>query len=848
MRLNFAGQRIQSERDAYLGLSGGSALNHHGKRLAPIENNLFADAKIDDVSPWSRDRYRNWPRGFYGAVFLTAVATAAALAAGLIRTSPRLTLKRSELSSSIHSGSADGRARALSTYRNAPMRFEANSGQMRADVKFIARGHGSSYLLTERGAILALAESTPEKARRNSPPRVRANEPGHGQHGTVVRMTVLDANPRSPLVGADQLPTKTSYYPGPSTTFAIPPASVRVEAASPSVKTAAFTGARAKGSPNSGFAPMTNVPNYARVIQRNIYPGVDLVYYGNNGQLEYDFVVAPEASTRQIRLRFSGVRRLEVNPSGDLVLHMETGDLIQRRPKVYEVDGGAKREIPGGYLVGSNGEVAFDVPAHNARRALVIDPIVVYSTYFGAAADESASGVVVDANGNAYLSVTTTTTDAQFNMTEKASVVKFDPNGSPLFAAILGAQQCQSSAAAIAIDTKGNAYITGWAEPVDQNNNCVHSNNAIVAKVDPSGVFVYYGIFPGYENFGKGIAVDSSGSAYITGQAYSGFLVTPGAFNTNSDEGPFVSKIDPTGTSVVYSTYLGGGSGTVDAGNAIAVDSMGNAYITGVVFGAIPFVNAYDTVPQPFLTAEAFVAVFNPSGTGLIYSTLLAGTDGTGGESGNAIALDPQGTTSPNTLPGIYVTGQTKSHDFPVTPGAIKTTCGSDGGCDIQNVCTTGADGTSCYKTAVEDAFVAKLDPNRHAASLVYSTFLGGSSTDVGQGIAVDAAGNAYVTGRTGSPDYYPILNSLQPFNSDNDIFVTVLNSTGTAAVFSTCWGGEKDDGGNGIALDPTGNLYVAGDTASTHFPIVNPFQSSFGGGNKDAFLLKIRFSSSTGN
>ena len=500
MRLNFAGQHIQSERDAYLGLSDGSALNHYGKRLAPTENNLYADAKIDDVSQGGRDRHRNRPRGFYGAVFLTAVATAA----GLIRTSPRLTLKHSDLSSSMRSGPVDGRARALSSYSNAPMRFEANRGQMHADVKFIARGHGSSYLLTERGAILALVRSTPEKARRNSPPRVRASELGHDQHATVVRMTVLDANPRSPLVGADQLPTKTNYYPGPSTTFAIPHSPVRVEAASPSVKTAAFAGVRVKRSPTSEFAPITDVPNYARVIQRNVYPGVDLVYYGNNGQLEYDFVVAPGASTRQIRLRFSGVQQLEVNPSGDLVLHMESGDLIQRRPKVYEVDGGAKREIPGGYLVGSNGEVAFNVPAHDSRRALVIDPLVVYSTYFGAAADESASGVVVDASGNAYLSVTTTTTDAQFNMTEKASVVKFDPNGTPLFAAILGAQQCQSSASAIAIDTGGNAYITGRAEPVDQSNNCVHSNNAFVAKLNPSGALAYNGIFPGYENFGKG--------------------------------------------------------------------------------------------------------------------------------------------------------------------------------------------------------------------------------------------------------------------------------------------------------------------------------------------------------
>jgi hypothetical protein len=738
---------------------------------------------------------------FYSTVFLIAATAMAATTAETAATSPR------------RSGPADARAMALAAYRNGPMRFEANRGQMRVDVKFIAREHGSSYLLTEQGAILALVKSTQER------------------QATVVRMTVVGGNRGASLAGTEELPAKTNYYPTPSKILTIPP--------DPGGD------GLVKRSPDSAFAPITNIPNYSRVTQRNIYPGVDLVYYGANGQLEYDFIVAPGANAQQIRLRFSGARRVEVNPSGDLVLHTETGDLVQRRPRIYQADGRAKHDIDGGYLIGSNGEVAFNVAAHDARRALVIDPVVAYSTYYGSTGAESASGVAVDANGNVFLAVTTTTTDTNFNMTSKASVVKFDANGTPLFTTILGNTQCQSSVAAIAADSNGNAYITGWANPVDQNNNCVDSDETLIEKVNSSGAVVYGGIFPGYENFGNGIAIDSAGSAYITGQGGSGFPISPGAFNS-TQAGPFVSKIDPSGSFIVYSTYLGGGtaggSALIDAGNAIAVDAAGNAYITGVILGTFPFVNAFDTVPQPFLTPEAYVAVFNASGTKLLYSTLLAGRDGTGEEQGNAIALDPPSATPANTLPKIYVTGQTRSHDFPVTPGAYKTTCGSDGACDIQNICSIAPDGFyRCTKTAVDDAFVAKLDPNKSGpASLVYSTFLGGLSTDQGKGIAVDAAGNAYVTGLTASPDF-PFQNPIQSFDNSNDVFVTILNPAGSALVFSTWLGGSGDDGGNGIALDSTPNLYVAGYTTSMDFlPVVNASQSSLGGGTKDAFLLKI--------
>jgi hypothetical protein len=612
-------------------------------------------------------------------------------------------------------------------------------------------------------------------------------------------------------MGSDELLTKTNYYSTPAQQVRLPGDT------SPA-------GARENPRIRSGRGlPIENVPNFKRVIEKNVYPGVDVVYYGNAGELEYDFVVAPRAKTDQIRLKFSGVERLRISRTGDLVLHTQAGDLNQLRPRVYESTPAGKCEIKGRYVVLARDEVGFRLERASTDSAIVIDPVLNFSTYFGGTADEQAKGVAVDAAGNAYIAGTSTNAGV-----DRGFVAKYSPTGTKLFITYISSGCTNTDVLAIAVDSSGNSYLTGYAQP---NTSIGCGNDHVLAlKVNTSGSIVntYGGYFPGGGDQGDAIAVDANGNAYITGQesSTSQFPITPGAFMTSTSAWiGFVSKIDPTGRNFVYSTFLGG-TMTGDTCNGIAVDKAGNAYITGFAFSSdFPLHKPYQSKMNAFI-GDAFFTVLNAAGSGLNYSTYLGGKDGAGqGDQGNAIAVDSAG--------NAYVAGQTKSADFPVTPGAYDKQCGTDGLCNPVN--------TGSGLQLLDDAFVAKFKPTLSGtASLTYSTFLGGSGIDIGRGIAIDDTGNAYVTGSTISADF-PVLNPLHgTYIGGNDIFVTKLNSTGSGLLFSTYFGGTGDDDGNGIAMDSGGNIFVAGSTASTNFPVLNAAQSTFGGGNYDAFLFKL--------
>jgi hypothetical protein len=700
------------------------------------------------------------------------------------------------------------RVQVSETYGKLPLHFEANQGQADPQVKFLSRGAGGTVFLTSTEAVFVLTASEPREA-SEAPKPARTAEKQKNVKRTVLRTSLLGANHESRMVGQEELPGKANYFIG-----------------------------------NDPAKWRTNVPTYAKVQYENVYPGIDLVYYGNRRQLEYDFVVRAGADPKTIALGFEGVDKLEVDGQGDLVLHTAAGLIRQRKPVIYQEVDGARREIAGGYVLKGERRVGFRVAAYAASRPLVIDPVLVYSTYLGSSASDAGTGIAVDADGNAYLTGSTPTSDfpttpGAFQTTNADSsdafVTKLNPTGSALvYSTYLGGNG-DEAANGIAVDAAGNAYVTGVTvkvtgptgntfptTPGGFQQGSSSGVNAFVTKLDPTGsALVYSSFLGGGADSGSGIAVDASGNAYVTGRTESTiFPTTPGAFQTTSAglADAFVTKVDPTGSALVYSTYLGGNG--VEQGLGIAVDAAGNAYVTGQTESS-----NFPTTPGAFQTTfggigDAFVTKVDPTGSALVYSTYLGGSSSCCGDAGLGIAVDATG--------NAYVTGSTDSTDFPTTPGAFQQT-------------TLGVAGAG---------FVTKLNPT--GSALVYSTYLGGNSTTsaLGLGIAVDSAGNAYVAGAAG-PSFPTTAGAFQPTYSGRpfqDPFVTKLDPTGSALVYSTYLGSQYN-GSVAIALDtlPSPNAYVTGSTNATEFPTTPGAFQPASGGPSDAFVAKIAVNTPAG-
>jgi hypothetical protein len=606
-------------------------------------------------------------------------------------------------------------------------------------------------------------------------------------------MNLIGSNPHPQTSGSNQLPGTTSYF---------------------------------IGQDPAGWH--TDIPTYARVRYGGVYPNIDLVYYGSQGNLEYDFVVAPGADPSAIQMAFTGMASLSLDAGDNLVLHTSAGDVRQQAPAAYQEIGGEHRPVDVRYRLADGSRVSFLLGSYDHSLPLVIDPMLSYSTYYGNSGDDYGNGVAVDANKNAYM-VGSTTSGFQAQV---AFVSKFDPTGSTvLYTSYIGDNHCDSSGSGIAVDSAGDAVLTGLYGSQDQWGLC-NNKNVLASKLNPTGTsFLYSFYFGGNDDHGNAVALDSAGNAYITGQTNGNFPTTAGAYQTSGGfpGDAFVTKIDPAGN-VVYSTYLGGGS--IDEGFGIAVDRSGNAYVAGwaqsvnfpVTAGAF----------QPHMGSGAavngFVTKLNAAGSALLYSTFIGGSHG---DNAAAVAVDGQG--------NAYVTGNTESSDFPTTANAYDRSCGTDGACNAVYTCDPGG----CGFQYAEDIFVAKINPALSgAASLLYSTFLGGMNRDLGQGIAVDANGRAYITGRTASIGDFPLVNPLQAtIGGDFDAFVAEIDPAQAGAaslIFSTYLGGTGYDQGNAIALDADGNAYVTGYTGSaTTFPVLNPLQAAKSGGY-DAFLSKI--------
>jgi hypothetical protein len=673
----------------------------------------------------------------------------------------------------------------------APMSFEANQGQTDQSVNFIARGSGYTVFLMPTEAVMVLQQREPQQSLDNHDP-LAPTEPAPIKQ-SVVRMKLGEANPIPSIEGREKLPGIVNYFIG-----------------------------------NDPAKWRTKIPTYAKVNYQEVYPGIDVAYYGNQGRLEYDFIVASGADPNQIKLSFEGASDIRITRSGDLLLSTAVGEIMVQKPVVYQRDDdGHKTLIAGDYLITSD-EVGIRLAAYDRGRTLIIDPTIIYGTYLGGSGFDHAFAIAVDSSGNAYVTcgtqslnfpVTAGSFQATLGPHEDAFVAKLDSSGSALvYATYLGGSG-GDQAFSIAVDASGNAYVTGRgsaAYPTTpgayQTTFAGGDTDAFVTKLNPTGSGLAYSTFiggPGVD-VGAGIQVDGVGDAYITGNAgAAGFPTTGGAFQTVFGGGPngdaFVAKINAAGSALLYSTFLGGNS--EDSGSAIALDALNNAYVTGFTSsGNYPTTpGALQTIPQG--GHDAFVSKVNSSGSALLYSTYIGGNSL---DRGSAIAVDSSN--------NAFVAGYTSSANFPVTGGVVQP-----------------------LLAGAPDVFIIKL--NASGTGLMYSTYLGGSGVEGGTGLlgaAADAGGNAYVVGRTNSMNF-PTSNAFQAaLGGSVDAFVTKLNPTATAFIYSSYLGGNGDDDARSVTLGASGSVYITGSTFSTNFPTTTGSLRTTTAGGGDGYVVRI--------
>ncbi len=555
-----------------------------------------------------------------------------------------------------------------------------------------------------------------------------------------------------------------------------------------------------------GSRAITTLPHHASVRAKNIRPGIDIVYHGNQRELEYDLVIHPGADVASLWLRFEGSRPVLAD-NGDIVLKTGEGEVRQHKPRVWQEANGHRTEVACRYALTKSSEVGFVLSNYDPSAELIVDPIISYSTYLGGTTADYVAGITVDSNGYAFITGSTLSADfpvtngTTYQGSEDIFVTKLNPSGTGLVYSTFIGGTGQDTARAIALDNAGNAYVTG-SVAANQFPGVTH---AFVLKLGTTGNIVYSTPLAGNNSdSGLAIATDASGSAYVTGSTGSTtFPVTPGAFKTTAPGGgdAFVTKLSANGQ-ISYSTYLGGSAN--DAGLAIAVDAAGNAYVGGITSSS-----NFATTPGAYATASAggddgFVVKLNPTGSALVYATYLGGASA---DNVFGLAVDAAG--------NCYVTGTTLSIGFPTTPGAFSTTKGS-----------------SAFASS---AFVTKL--NATGTALIYSTFLGGNIYDAGVGIAVDTAGFANVAGSTQSSNF-PVtagaLKTAAASPADSDIFLTKVAIDGASLAYSTLLGSSNGENAVGLALDGNGAAYITGSSGGLLYPttagayqMTNPTASS---------------------
>lgn len=659
---------------------------------------------------------------------------------------------------------------------NRPLYFESDSQGTAGPGRFVTRGGNYEFRLAPTSVQIALNRSGAEPAE--------------------VWMNFAGANSGAQISGVDELPGTVNYLIG-----------------------------------NDSARWRTGVPTFARVRVGQLYPGINLVYYGNQRRLEYDFDIAPGTDPGVVKIHFNDAVKILIGDRGELILTLADGEIRQPAPVIYQTVRGVRQEVPGGYRLLDAHTVAFAVGKYDRQWPLVIDPVLYFSTYFGGNSIDTAWALALDTNGFIYVAGQTFS-----NQKSTTSTLPFSTPG---------------------------AFQTNFA-------GGSQVGDAFVAKFDNQGSNLIYLTYLGgsVDDAAYCIAVDGNGDAYVAGATDSAnFPIRNGIF-TNISGVPiphlgvfpadaFVAKFDPSGSNLLYSTFLGGES--ADAAYAIALDSSNNAYVTGFTYSTNypTTLNALQknlACPNTFsLNANAFLTEISAAGTNLVYSSYLGGTNL---DTGRGIAVD-----SANY---VYVTGFTASTNFPTT-NAIQQQF-------ISVITTTNAaptnvvfvtnvfngyllNGTNTL-TTINDAFVAKFTPS--CTGFVYSTFLGGLNNDIANGIAVDGAGNAYVTGGTISTNFpNTVTNVAGLYNGltnntgvaapliTNAFLTQILwNGTNAAIGWSTEFGGTNFgiDVAYNVTVDTSGNLFVVGASSTTNFPAVYTpglFKAT-NSGSSDAFVMSF--------
>ena len=629
--------------------------------------------------------------------------------------------------------------RLAEDFGQQPLSFESNQGQTDAQVRFLSRGRDYTLFLTPEEAVLSLRQAQPEEGDADF---------------EVVRLQVLGANPAPEVVGRDPLPSRSHYFQG-----------------------------------NDPGQWHTGIEHYGKVEYQQVYPGIDLVYYGNERQLEYDFVVAPGADPSAIRLRFEGVEQISLEEAGSLALHLRHGEMVQHAPIVYQEVGGQRLSVDADYVLLDESEVAFAVGAYDPDHTLVIDPVLGYSTLIGGVSDDYPFAGAADAAGNSYAVGTTFSPDfpvagsppyqtSKNGSLEDNLIVKVDPNGQVVWATYLGGS-VREEGQNIAVDGVGNVYVVG--NSTSTNFPLVNplfgpgpAGGGFLAKFDVDGQLLY-STFLGSENgmpipLAIGVAVDGSGNMYVAG-------ITDGQL-TVTRTGTCIRKINAAGTALVYARLFDGVER--EHPDEIVVDAANNAYIAGRSKGGSPISNAQ----QPTYGGgdwDAYVIKLDANGN-TVFATYLGGS---GIDTGYGIDLDSNG--------NVVVVGQTDSGNFPM----LNPFQGANAG--------------------AADAFITTYSP---AGTLLYSSYLGSPSGDAAYNVAANNAG-IYVTGQTNGSGFPITADAYQSTfaGANDDAFLSQLSSDGSQLLYSTYLGSQQRDIGRDVALDAAGNIYLTGQTQGADFP-----------------------------
>jgi uncharacterized protein (TIGR03437 family) len=668
-----------------------------------------------------------------------------------------------------------------------PFVFEKNAGQVDQQVRYFGRTHGAALWLVDSGAVLSVDQKN---------------------RSAVLRMTLEGARPHPSIEGTEPLAGKTNYFTG-----------------------------------NDPTQWKRDIAQYGAVRYQDAYPGVDLLFHATAQTIEYDWIVSPGADPRQIRMSFQGANQIRIDSSGELVLRIGDVEVREKRPRIFQ-EGGEAREIDGRF-VRRGRAIGFEVANYDHSRALTIDPVLTYATYLGGSGNalnqlgDRAQGVAMDAQGNAIVVGQTASTNFPTNNglydtppgLLNAFIAKVNPaattgSASLVWSTYLGGTSNTSQGFAIAVDSQSNIYATGITEASDfplvnafqtsisTGNNCktIEGNQAeclmgFVTKLSSSGSQIVYSSFLGGtagSNFSNAIAVDSAGSAWITGSTQSeGFPLAGNSIQNvlSSGQNGFISKVSPDGSRLLYSTYLGGRQ--TDTLTGIAVDSAGNAYVAGwsqsITF---PVVNAYQPALPSNSTQAGVVSKINPNvKPSLVYSTYLGGAGATSALSG--IAVDSMG--------NIYVAGYTSSPSFPVTASAVQT----------------GA------QLGFQASVVAELNPAAQAsAQLEYSTYLAG--VDAGAAaIALDSTGRIVVAGSASvyfptTPDAFQATFGAGASSGGvpTKAYLSIIDPTVAGLkglVYSTFYGGSYSEALFGMGLNPAGTAASIVGEASSKDLFVTP-------------------------